>query len=232
CTYGLQHRAIAPDLLVAVHAHFGCWNSRKGTPLHADMAIAAVDTEAAHVMLVAERNRLVEYNVLSGYIRRANDSCPSPCDHCKSDDSAKDRHARNDVHAAMEDLGHREGVLQDGCLTGRRMNSKIAALWKTQRHKGTKKTPQTAGSCGVFFVPLCLCVSNDRRLAACFVVAQVHQGGRSLSPASASFWCCRADHCRNLRIVFCGSQQRLPGIAHGIHVGAMIQQKTHHSGAV
>ena len=46
----------------------------KGRPLHAGVAVEAVNAEFGIVMLVAERNRLCSDDILPGYISRIHDT--------------------------------------------------------------------------------------------------------------------------------------------------------------
>ena len=55
-----QHVAVSPDLLVAIHTHGRRWNSGEGADLNRVVAVPAVDTEAPNMMLMAERNRLIQ----------------------------------------------------------------------------------------------------------------------------------------------------------------------------
>src|SRR5438477_13165578 len=55
----LERRARAPDLRMAVHASLGWRNIGEARSLHCRMAIPAVDSEAAHMVRVAERHRLL-----------------------------------------------------------------------------------------------------------------------------------------------------------------------------
>ena len=54
----LQQRRSRPDLRVAVHAGFGRRNAGKAGSLDRSVAIAAIDAQARHVVLVAEGHRL------------------------------------------------------------------------------------------------------------------------------------------------------------------------------
>ena len=54
----VQHRAIQPDLGVAVHADLGGRNSGEGRFLDGGVTVPAVDTIIGHMVLVAEGYRL------------------------------------------------------------------------------------------------------------------------------------------------------------------------------
>ena len=54
----LKQRRVGPDLGVAVHTGLGGRNTGEAGGLDRGMTVAAIDSQAGYVMLVAERNRL------------------------------------------------------------------------------------------------------------------------------------------------------------------------------
>lgn len=75
----LQHVAVSPDLFVAIHTHGGRRNSGEGTDLNGVVAVPAVDTESANMVLMAERNRLIQGDAFVRDVRRIHGSSPAPC---------------------------------------------------------------------------------------------------------------------------------------------------------
>jgi hypothetical protein len=62
------------------------------------------------MMLMAERYWLFAEHKLACYIGSTDDSGPGPGHNDDYEDAAKDRHTRNDVHAAVKDLWHRPSL--------------------------------------------------------------------------------------------------------------------------
>ena len=91
---GFQRRAVCPNLLVAVHAHLCRRNPGKGRRLDRGMAVAAVDSQSRHVMLVAERHRLIANDLLFGDVRRADNAAPRERHGNDYDKAAEDRETR------------------------------------------------------------------------------------------------------------------------------------------
>ncbi len=60
----LQHFGLCIELRMASHAGMGGGNTRNGRPLDSGMTISAINAEPADMMLVAERNRLTQRDVL------------------------------------------------------------------------------------------------------------------------------------------------------------------------
>ena len=56
----LKRRAAGPDLRMAIHAGLGRWNIGERRTLHRRVAIAAIDSQASHVMLMAKGNGLLD----------------------------------------------------------------------------------------------------------------------------------------------------------------------------
>src|SRR5262249_46398259 len=69
--YGLQHGRVGPYLGVAVHAGLGGRNAGKAGVFHRGMAVTAIQPQALRMVLMAEGDRLLRRNVLSGDVGRA-----------------------------------------------------------------------------------------------------------------------------------------------------------------
>lgn len=63
--YGFKHGTLAPDLTVTGHAGFRWREIGKGRCLHRLMAVSAINAVINHVMLMAERDRLLNRIVYS-----------------------------------------------------------------------------------------------------------------------------------------------------------------------
>src|SRR5882672_8970051 len=73
-----EHWRIGPELGMAGHACFGRGHSGKSRRFNGTVAIAAVDSQAAGMMLMTERNGLLNRNVYSRGIGRPIDRMQSP----------------------------------------------------------------------------------------------------------------------------------------------------------
>ena len=67
----LKQRGIGPDLCVAVDTGLGGWDSRVARFLNSDVTVLTLQTQSLHMMLVAERHRLVGTLTLSRHPGRA-----------------------------------------------------------------------------------------------------------------------------------------------------------------
>ncbi len=76
--YGLEHRTGGPHLRVAVHADFRGGDIRERRLLDGRVAVAAIDPQAADMMLVTEWDRLLSGSVLHHFIGRPNDEVTEP----------------------------------------------------------------------------------------------------------------------------------------------------------
>ncbi len=76
--HGLQRGAGRPHFLMTVHADLGCRNVGERRNLYSVMAVTAIDTKPSHVMLMAERHRLLPRYILRGFVWRSHNhrSCP------------------------------------------------------------------------------------------------------------------------------------------------------------
>jgi hypothetical protein len=106
--YRFEQRRRRPDLRMAVHAGLGWRNSSEPRGLNRSVAIAAVDTERSHVVLVAERRRLGPSYARICDIRRALEIYAGPQSKGERKDPHINRGPGNYVSAAMENL-HRSG---------------------------------------------------------------------------------------------------------------------------
>ena len=71
------------------------------------MAVAAIDSVIAHVVLVAELNRLLAREESLGVIRRPIEFKEHPYKNGGKEDRAEDRRLGNEVGTSIEDLPHR-----------------------------------------------------------------------------------------------------------------------------
>ena len=67
----LQHGGIGPYLGMTIHAGFGWWDPSETGLFDRGMTISAIQPQPSHVVLMAERDRLVGRNTLIGNVRRA-----------------------------------------------------------------------------------------------------------------------------------------------------------------
>lgn len=100
-------RTVSPDLRMAVHTSLGRWDSSKRELLDGGMAVAAIDSVIAHVVLVAELNWLLAREESLGVIRRSIEFKQHPDKDGGKEDRAEDRRLGNEVGASIEDLPHR-----------------------------------------------------------------------------------------------------------------------------
>src|SRR4051794_10045268 len=102
-----QHRRVRPDLRMAIHARLRRRDAGEAGRFHRRVAIAAVDTVAAHVPLVAERYRLLPVYSLPTYVARTLHLLGREEGQACRDYYHDDRNAGNCIKASMKDLGHR-----------------------------------------------------------------------------------------------------------------------------
>ena len=100
-------RTVSPDLRMAVHTSLGRWDSSKRELLDGSMAVAAIDSVIADVMLVTELDRLLAREEGLGVIRRSIEFKQHPYKDGAEKDRAEDRRFGNEVGASIEDLPHR-----------------------------------------------------------------------------------------------------------------------------
>ena len=70
--HGFEHLTVCPNLLVTVHARGSRRNTGKRADLDRRVAISAIDTNAAGVVLMAEWDRLVDRCPFAAEERRIN----------------------------------------------------------------------------------------------------------------------------------------------------------------
>ena len=102
----LELGRLVPDLGVAVHARLGRRDVRERGLLDARVAVPAVDAHGADVVLVGELDRLDAGDALLRDVGRAVDGVEEPEQQRDEENGAEDRHPRNRVRAAAEDLSH------------------------------------------------------------------------------------------------------------------------------
>jgi hypothetical protein len=71
------------------------------------MAVAAVNSQLIDMMLVTEGDRLFEGNIFPGAIGRSNQEIDQRAQANQKENTSKDRHPGDRVHARMESLVHR-----------------------------------------------------------------------------------------------------------------------------
>ncbi len=65
-TNRLEIRTIRPDLFMTVHARGGWWQTSRGRCFHRRMAVAAIQSIVADVMLVTKLDGLLPFHPLAG----------------------------------------------------------------------------------------------------------------------------------------------------------------------
>jgi len=101
-----QRRALRPDLGVAVHARLGRRHARERRRLDGRVAIATVDAVVGDVVLVAERNRLLDGLTDLGHPRRTHVELGHPEGHRCPDDAAEKDESKQAIGARSKDLWH------------------------------------------------------------------------------------------------------------------------------
>jgi hypothetical protein len=101
-----QDRALRPNLRVAVHANLSRGHARKGRGFDCGMAVPAIDTVIADMMLVTEGDWLIDRGSLA-VGKRGTYQKQQSCDNAREDkDRAEDADSRKRVSTAVKDLGH------------------------------------------------------------------------------------------------------------------------------
>jgi hypothetical protein len=103
----LQIRTVSPDLGMAIHTSLGRRDSSKCEFFYTGVAVAAVDSVIAHVVLVTELNWLLAREKGLGVIRRSVEFKQHPDQNGGEKDSAENRRLGNEVGASIKDLPHR-----------------------------------------------------------------------------------------------------------------------------
>src|SRR5207253_11147248 len=104
--HGLEHRALGPDLRMAVHAGLGRRDPGEGRGFDRGVAVTAIEAFAAHVVLVAEGDRLLARGVRQGQVRGAAHDVDQPAQPRDEEHRSEDAHPRDGIRAAMEYLRH------------------------------------------------------------------------------------------------------------------------------
>src|SRR5882762_195361 len=104
--YGLQIRTVRPNLFVAVHADGRRRNAGRCRSLNRRVAIAAIDTVIANVMLMTKLDWLLALDPLAGVPSRPGDLCRDPEAREQNEDGAINRGPRQIVRAMTENLWH------------------------------------------------------------------------------------------------------------------------------
>lgn len=100
-------RAVSPDLRMAVHTSLGWRDPGERELLDCSMAVTAIDSVIANVMLVTELNWLLAREESLGVIRRSIEFKQHPYEDGGKEDRTEDRRLGNEVGASIEDLPHR-----------------------------------------------------------------------------------------------------------------------------
>lgn len=116
CAHGFKIRTVGPDLFMAIHAHRGRRHARGGRSLDRRVAIAAINTVVANVMLMTELDRLLAFDPLARIPSRASNLCRDPKGREQNKDRAINRGPRQVVRAMTENLWHRRKRLADGLV--------------------------------------------------------------------------------------------------------------------
>ena len=103
----LQHRTIHPDLRMAGHASLRRRHSSRRRTLHRRVAVSAIQSKFADVMLVTERHRLVFRHIHICHIRRGCKLVGRPYQYRKHHNRAVNADARHRIRAAMKYLCHK-----------------------------------------------------------------------------------------------------------------------------
>ena len=101
-----EHRAVRPDLRVAVHARLGRREPRECRSFDGGVTVTAVEALAADVVLMTERDGLDPGGVRLRDVRGAAHDVEQPPQPRHDEHRAEDAHARDRVRAAVEDLRH------------------------------------------------------------------------------------------------------------------------------
>src|SRR5215216_5192404 len=86
---GLEHGRAGPDLRVAVHAGRGWGDAGEAGDFDRGVAVAAVDAEAADVVLMAEGNDLLARDALVREVRGTDDAADHPQNEPGNEDRAE-----------------------------------------------------------------------------------------------------------------------------------------------
>ena len=104
---------------MAVHARLGRRHSGRRGTLDPRVAVAAIDAVVAHVMLVAELDRLIARHILIRQIRRARREQNTGQRDARQKYAGKDTDSRDEVCASMKNLRHVLCVHSEGERSGK-----------------------------------------------------------------------------------------------------------------
>src|SRR5437868_10515528 len=107
-THGLEHGRARPYLRVAVHAGFSWRNAGEVRGLDRSVAVTAIKSESADVVLMAERRVLHPRLILPGNVRRALNLRHDPAQTSQQDHESQDAEARQPISTSVKDLRHSE----------------------------------------------------------------------------------------------------------------------------
>jgi hypothetical protein len=101
---------------MAVHTGLRRRDAGNGGSFYARMTVAAVDAIVADVMLMAELHRLLTSNILPRHIGRARHCQDRHERHSDQKERRKHTESRDEIRAAMKNLGHVFSALCRGAL--------------------------------------------------------------------------------------------------------------------
>ena len=104
--HGFEQSAVFPDLGVAAHTDFGGGNASECRRFDAGMTIAAINTQSADMMIVAEGNGLIAHDVILSHIGRARPQGPRPSNSRQYERAAEYGGLGKGVHTGMKNLCH------------------------------------------------------------------------------------------------------------------------------
>jgi hypothetical protein len=115
---------------MAVHAYLRGGDIGKGRGLDGGMAVTAIETEAAYVMFMTERNGLLARNILHHFVGRADDHRPGPHHEANGGDRSEDRELGYRIRATRKELWH-DGFVALGRLpTGRKVTVETTTFFE------------------------------------------------------------------------------------------------------
>src|SRR5436305_785802 len=103
---GFENGRVRPDLGMAGHAGLSGRKTGEGRRLDRRVAVPAIDTVIADMMLVTERNRLIEGYIDIGDKRSRVNLVRRQHNNTQNHQRRYDTHLRDTVRAAMEQLCH------------------------------------------------------------------------------------------------------------------------------
>jgi hypothetical protein len=101
-----QLRVLGPDLRVAIHAGLSRRNPGETRCLDGRVAVAAIDAQPSHMMLMTEWHWLRFPHAGVGHVRRSLYCVGDPAQSSDYEYGAKDGGARQSIRTAMKDLRH------------------------------------------------------------------------------------------------------------------------------